>query len=171
MKRWLVVGLLVAAGVAPSSDLQACGDKFLVISRGTRFTRAAFRRPANILIYSNATSTLTKSLGNVPVAATLSKAGYRTTSVSGAVELEDALRKGGWDIIVTDLADGAALRGRVQGAGAPLVLPVAFKPTSQDMKQAKKDFKVVVKGPIKSQYFLDVVDAAVEYQDKLKSKP
>ena len=73
--------------------------------------------------------------------------------------------------MVTDLADGAALRGRVQGPGAPLVLPVAFKPTSRDMNQAKKDFKVVLKGPVKSQQFLDVVDAAVEYLDKLRTKP
>ena len=80
MKRWLVVGLLVLTGAGPASDLLACGDKFLVISRGTRYQRAAFRRPANILIYANATSTLTQSLGNVPVAATLSKVGYRTTT-------------------------------------------------------------------------------------------
>jgi len=171
MKRWLVVGLLVLTGAGPASDLLACGDKFLVISRGTRYQRAAFRRPANILIYANATSTLTQSLGNVPVAATLSKVGYRTTTVSGAVELEDALRKGGWDLIVADLADGAAVRGRMGGVAGPLVLPVAFKPTKADLNQAKKDFKVLVKGPIKSQQFLDVVDAAVEYVDKLKTKP
>jgi DNA-binding NtrC family response regulator len=171
MKRWLVVGLLVLAGLGPANDLSACGDKFLIISRGTRFQRAAFRRPANILIYSDSNSTLTQSLGNVPVAATLSKAGYRTTSVSGALELENALRSGGWDLVVTDLADGAALRGRVQGPNAPLVLPVAFKPTKQDLNQAKKDFKVVVKGPIKSQYFLDVVDATVEYVVKQRTKP
>ena len=171
MKRWLVVGLLVLTGAGPASDLLACGDKFLVISRGTRYQRAAFRRPANILIYSASASTLTQSLGNVPVAATLSKAGYRPTSVSSAVELEDALRKGGWDLIVADLADGIAVRGRMQGANGPLVLPVAFKPTRNEMDQAKKNFKAVVKGPIKSQQFLDVVDAAVEYVDKLKTKP
>jgi hypothetical protein len=171
MKRVLVVGLLILAGVGQTNDLQACGDKFLIISRGTRFQRAAFRRPANILIYSNSSSTLTQSLGNVPVAATLSKAGYRTTSVSGAVELENALRGGSFDLVVADLADGAALRGRVTGPGAPLVLPVAYKPTKQDLNAAKKDFKVVVKGPIKSQYFLDVVDAAVEYVVKARTKP
>ena len=171
MKRWLVVGLLILTGAGPASDLLACGDKFLVISRGTRYQRAAFRRPANILIYANSTSTLTKSLGNVPVAATLSKAGYRTTSVSGAAELEDALRRGGWDLVVADLADGTSLRGRIQGGSGPLVLPVAFKPTRSEMDQAKKDFKAIVKGPIKSQQFLDVVDAAVEYVDKLKTKP
>ena len=171
MKRWLVVGLLVLTGMGPANDLLACGDKFLIIGRGTRFQRATFRRPANILIYSDANSTLTQSLGNVPVAATLSKAGYRTTSVSGALELENALRSGSWDLVVTDLAGGSAIRGRVQGANAPLVLPVAYKPTKQDLNAAKKDFKAVVKGPIKSQYFLDVVDATVEYVIKQRTKP
>ena len=171
MKRWLVVGLLVLTGAGPASDLLACGDKFLVISRGTRYQRAALRRPANVLIYSNTTSTLTKSLGNVPVAATLAKAGYRTTSASSPAELEDALKKGGFDLIVADLADGTAVRGRLQGTSGPLVLPVAFKPTRTEMNQAQKDFKAIVKGPMKSQQFLDVVDAAVEYVDKQKSKP
>ena len=68
MKRLLVVGILVLSGAGPASDLLACGDKFLVISRGTRFQRAIVRRPANVLVYANTTSTLTQSLGNVPVA-------------------------------------------------------------------------------------------------------
>ena len=170
MKRWLVVAILILTGAGPATDLLACGDKFLVISRGTRYQRAALRRPANILIYSAASSTLTKSFGNVPVAATLSKAGHRPTSVSSAVELEAELRKGGWDLVVADLTDGTDVRGRIQGASGPFVLPVAFKPTKGELDQAKKNFKAVVKGPIKSQQFIDVVDEAVEYLDKQKSK-
>lgn len=174
MKRRLVVGFLVLTGLAataPAGDLLACGDKFLVISRGTRYMRPAFRRPANILVYSDTSSTLTQSLGNVPVAATLSKAGHRTTIASGPAELDSALRKGGFDLIVADLADGTTVQGRFQGAKGPLVLPVAFKPTKAELNQAKKNFKAVIAGPMKSQQFLDVVDGAIEYVDKHKSKP
>lgn len=174
MKRRLVVGFLVLTGLvatAPAGDLLACGDKFLVISRGTRYMRPAFRRPANILVYSDTSSTLTQSLGNVPVAATLSKAGHRTTIASGPAELDSALRKGGFDLIVADLADGMTVQSRFQGGKGPLVLPVAFKPTKADENQAKKNFKALVKGPMKSQQFLDVVDGAVEWVDKHKSKP
>ena len=174
MKRRLVVGFLVLTGLvasAPAGDLQACGDKFLVISRGTRYMRPAFRRPANILVYSDASSTLTQSLGNVPVAATLSKAGHRTTIASGPAELDNALRKGGFDLIVADLADGMTVQSRFQSGTGPLVLPVAFKPTKADENQARKSFKALVKGPMKSQQFLDVVDGAVEWVDKHKSKP
>ena len=174
MKRRLVVGFLVLTGLvatAPTGDLLACGDKFLVISRGTRYMRPAFRRPANILVYADTSSTLTQSLGNVPVAATLSKAGHRTTIASGPVELDNALRKGGFDLIVADLADGTTVQGRFQGGKGPFVLPVAFKPTKAEVKQAEKNFKALVSGPMKSQQFLDIVDGAIEYVDKHKSKP
>jgi len=94
-KRLLAVGLLVLANAG--TDLLACGDKFLVISRGTRFQRAAAaRQPANILVYANPASTLPKALEKVMVDATLRKAGYKPTSVSDANALEQALRQGGW---------------------------------------------------------------------------
>ncbi len=169
-KNLLLVGLLVLSGVVPTTDLSACGDKFLMVSRGTRFQRAAARQPAAILIYTNPATALPKALANVPVDATLRKAGYRPTSVSGADELDKALRQGGWDLVLTDLADGAALRGRLQGQGAPAVLPVAFNATSSDMAQAKKDYQLVVKGPVKSQALIDAIDDALALKEKLRAK-
>lgn len=170
-KRLLVVGLLVLSGTGAGSDLLACGDKFLVASRGTRYQRAAVaRRPAAILVYATPASALPKALGSVPIDATLRKAGYRPTSVSGASELEQALRQGGWDLVLTDLADSTAVRGRLQGDGAPMVLPVVYNATSGDLAQAKKDYQRVVKGPIKSQAFLEAIDDALALREKLRAK-
>jgi len=170
-KHSLLVGLLILAGVVPATELSACGDKFLMVSRGTRFQRAAAaRHPAAILIYTNPATALPKALGSVPVDATLRKAGYRPTSVSGADELDKALRQGGWDLVLADLADGAALRGRLQGQGAPAVLPVAFNATSSDLAQARKDYQHVVKAPVKSQALIDAIDDALALKEKLRAK-
>jgi hypothetical protein len=166
-EKLLVAGLLVLT--VAGTDLLGCGDKFLVASRGTRFQRAAIaRQPANILVYANPTSTLPKALEKAEVDETLRKAGYRPTSVSDPRELEQALRKGGWDLVVADLADGAVVRGNLQsGAKAPMVLPVVYRATGSEIAQAKKDYARVVKGPIKSQAFLEAIDDALSLRVKL----
>lgn len=170
MRKTLVAGVLLSVVAASGVDLSACGDKFLVFSRGTRYqTAAAARRPANILVYANPASTLPKALEKASVDATLRKAGYRPTSVSGAADLEAAIKQGGWDIVVADLSDSASLRGRFQGKTAPMVVPVVLNATGTELALAKKEFERVLKGPIKSQAFLEAIDDAVTLRDKLRA--
>jgi DNA-binding NtrC family response regulator len=170
-KRLLAVGVLVSCAAAGGADLLACGDKFLVVSRGTRFQRAATaRQPANILVYANQASTLSTTLEKAKFDATLRKAGYRPTSVAGPNELEQALRQGGWDLVVADLADSTIVRGQLQGDRAPMVLPIVLNATGSEMAQAKKDYQRVLKGPIKSQALLEAIDDALALREKLRSK-
>ena len=170
MRKTLVAGLALSLLASSGVDVSACGDKFLVFSRGTRYqTAAAVRRPANILVYANPASTLPKALEKASVDSTLRKAGYRPTSVSAAAELEAAIKQGGWDLVVADLADSASLRGRFQGKTAPMVVPVVLNATGTELAQAKKEFERVLKGPIKSQAFLEAIDDAITLRDKLSA--
>ena len=169
--KLVVVGLLVLSGAVASTDLLACGNKFLIASRGTRFGKVAVaRHPAAILVYVNPASTLPEALGNVPVEAILRKAGYRPTTVSDPAELEQALRQGGWDVVLADLSDSAALRGRFQGDGAPMVLPVVYQPARGVEKQAKKDYGRVLRAPFKGQRLLETIDDAVAVRVELQAK-
>jgi hypothetical protein len=169
-KGLLVAGLLTSIVATSGIDLSACGDKFLVASRGTRYTRATSARPpANILVYANPSTTLSKALEKAEVDSTLRKAGYRPTSVSAPAEFEAAIKQGGWDLVVADLADSSTLRGRFQGKTAPMVIPVVLNATGTELAQAKKDYQRVVKGPIKSQAFLEAIDDAVALREKLKA--
>jgi ABC-type amino acid transport substrate-binding protein len=162
MKKHLaLIGLLVIAGAAIGGDLLACGDKFLVVSRGTRFQRPSSRRPASILVYANAASPLPRGLANVAIDATLQKAGYNPTTVANRQELETALAKGGWDLIVADLSDARAVTARLKGEPSTAVLPVVYKPKGNDLKQARDEFQCVLKSPAKNQSFLDAVDEAL----------
>ena len=173
MKRTLLaVGILVLYGIG-SGELLACGDKFLVASRGTRYQRAdQARRGASILVYMHPTSTIPKAFERVSEDAT-KKAGYSVTRVSNANELEQALRQGGWDVLLADLADSPAVRGRVQSSGsdAPLLVPVAYGVTGTEIAQAKKEYQRVLKGPIKTYAFLAAMDDVLALRQKLlKSK-
>jgi hypothetical protein len=168
--RLLVVGVLLVSGVGASSDVLACGDKFLVVSRGTRYQRAGEARvAASILVYLPPSSTLPKAFERVSEDVT-KKAGYRFVNVANTNELDQALKQGGWDLLLTDLADMQAVRGRVTGSSAPLVVPVAYQATGTVIAQAKKDYQKVLKGPIKTHAFLAALDDVLAFRAKLRSK-
>ena len=154
-----------------SADVSACGDKFLVIARGTRFQRASVARvSASILLYANPTSNMPKALANVPVESVLRKAGYQPTTVMSKSEFESALGRGGWDLIVLDLAEGPQMISRVRDA-SPAVLSVAYNITGGDLADARKRYQHVLKSPTRSQSFLDAVDEALAARPKLKDTP
>jgi hypothetical protein len=152
--------------------LLACGDKFLVSSRGTRFQRAAVARdPAAILIYSNPASELPKVVASLPVDTTLAKAGYRPTTVTTSEEFENALSRGGWDLVVVAMNDAQAVSQRLRGEVAPVVLPVAYNATASELNEIRKQYPVVLKAPVKSQSFLLTIDEALAHRPKPQTKP
>jgi hypothetical protein len=171
--RIVAFGVVLLVGAGPGHELFACGDKFLVVSRGTRFQRAASaRQPASILVYANPASDLPKALANVAVESTLRKAGYRPTSVTSGAEFDNALRQGGWDLVLVAMPDGQVIVSRMQGSAGhndPVVLPVLYNPTSVELAQAKKQYPRVIKSPTKSQMFLDAIDEALAARVRPKS--
>ena len=164
--RLVAAVALLLCGAGLSEPLLACGEKFLMRTRGTRFQRAApARSAAAILVYANPASNLSKALANVPVDATLRKAGYRPSTVTNAAEFNTAMGRGGWDLVLVDVAESGEARKQAQGPTAPIVLPVVFNPSSADLAAAKKQHQRILKAPTKNQSFLDAID------DALASRP
>jgi len=166
----VAAALLLVASIGTSDTLLACGEKFLMGSRGTRFHRPANRQSAAILVYANPTLNLPRALANVPVEATLRKAGYRPTVVTSAEAFSSALGQGGWDLVLADVGDSQALSGRTRNANSPVVLPVIYNPTSADLAAAKKQHQRILKAPTKNQAFLDAIDDALASRVKSPAK-
>ena len=160
--RLVAAAILLLGGIGVTEPLLACGEKFLMRGRGTRFQRAApSRRPASILVYANPALNLAKALANVQVDATLRRAGYRPTTVKSQQDFNSEMSRGGWDLVVVDVADSASVIERLQNSAAPIVLPVLFNATSAELAAAKKQHQRILKGPTKNQPFLDAIDAAL----------
>src|SRR6267142_2230457 len=100
MKYRLAVVVIVATiGVWMGGDLLACGDKFLVSGRGTRYQRPKNARAASVLIYANPASGLPATLQKVKVESVLKHEGHRSTTVATFDQLSAILEKL-FDVIV-----------------------------------------------------------------------
>lgn len=169
MIRLVVVALFGV--VVAAADLAACGDKFLVPSRGLRFQAPVIdRESATILLYGHEGSELDSAFRTLSVEMVLRKAGYRPTLVRTRPEFETALLRGGWDVLILDLADGALIDSRVPPAAVPLVLPVAHAAPRPALEAAKKRYGQVLAGPNKARTFLDAIDKAIAARAKARAK-
>ena len=158
----LVCAVLTLAPLA-GRGLEACGDKFLLLSRGTRFERPAMRRmPATVVAYARAGSGLPAALADLPVRDTLVRAGYTFTVVTTAAELEATLAGGAVDLVMVDVVDAPGVSQQLTAPRAPGVLPVVFGRTTDEVKEVLKGFTCAVKSPRRNQSFLDAVDEALD---------
>lgn len=163
MIRKTTTGLLIlVCALGTGADLAACGDKFLVASRGTRFQRAGLvRRPASVLVYAAPSSRMADMVAQLGVADALTKVGYRPTIVTEAGEMARQLREGRWDLVLVDLADVAALPAAAGSAPAPAMVTVAYDTSGTALAKARRTYDGVIKKPGRSRTVVDAVDDAL----------
>src|ERR1700704_2814293 len=143
------VVLVATVGVWMGADLLACGDKFLVAGRGTRFQRPKNARAASVLIYANPSSGLPASLKNVKVESVLKHEGHRSTTVETFDQLSAILAGGRFDVVVA--ASGVAAEVERLLGGAP-----------------DRAVVLTLDAPPKDGSLLKAIDKAVEQHDKAK---
>ena len=110
------VVLIAAVGVGLGGELLACGDKFLVTGRGTRFQRPKSARAASVLIYANPASGLPAALKNVSVESVLKQEGHRSTTVETFDQLSAILAGGRFDVVVAASSVAAEVERLLGGA-------------------------------------------------------
>jgi hypothetical protein len=159
--------LSFAAGFA--RDLQACGDKYIVPIRATRFERPpAPRQAAEVLFLVSPGTELSTTLASGSVISALQKAGVRPTLVDRPEEFASAL-KGQWNIIVIDFGNLRMISNSDSASVADRVVPVSYTLTSDQWKSAKKQYPAILRAPKRAGSFLDGIDAALEAQRAARS--
>ena len=122
-RRVISVVFLMMTLIGVRGNVLACGDKFLVVSRGTRFERPATSRSASILIYAKPGTGMATSLVNAPVEGALRKAGYLPTAVTSAQALDRQLQIGEWALLQGGaVQDGGHEDGSPEIGGRPAAL-------------------------------------------------
>lgn len=76
------------------------------------------------------------------------------------------------DVVMTGLSDMTALEPEVRAAASrPVLLPVIYNPTGQELKAAEKKYACVMKAPSRNQDYLDVINEALSHRsEQVKTK-
>ncbi len=166
-KEWSAAGLALVIGSMASADTLACGDKFLVPSRGMRFElKPSVRQEASVLVYLASVSV--SAFDKSSIGPALRKAGYRPAVIGSVDELDRTLRESTWDVVVLDLSGQALVLPPL--AGSPAVLAFAADAKAVDLAAAKKQYDTILKTPTRSQTFVDAIDVAVATRRAAQAK-
>jgi hypothetical protein len=165
-RRIRTAGLAAALALVMGADVFACGDKFLVAGRGTRYQRPKTARAANVLIYDNAASGLPAALDKVPVDKLLKREGHSATRVSTLDQLAVLVAGGRFDVVLVANTVATAVQELLGGtADAPVMVAFCIK---RDAERASDDTTATctVKAPPKERSLLEAIDKAVLTHDK-----
>jgi hypothetical protein len=163
VRRFRLVGVVAALGLCTSADLFACGDKFLVGGRGTRYQRPIDARAASVLIYANPSSGLSEALGGVRVESLLRQQDHRSTTVETLEQLSSILAGGRFDVILAASGVVSAIQGLLPGSpDAPVVVALCVKGGAAEAGAAP----CRLKGPPKERSLLEEIDKAVAQHDR-----
>lgn len=129
--------LVIILAVAMTGDLFACGDKFLVGGRGTRYQRPRNARAASVLIYVDPASAVGASLKKAKVESLLKLEGHRATKVQTLDQLSTVMSSGRFDVILTANNDSASVQRLLASApDAAVVVGVDNLVKNQSLLQA-----------------------------------
>jgi hypothetical protein len=157
----IVAGMLVLGPGAAAG----CGDKFVLIGGGSRVNRSRF--PSRVLVFMNPGSRIPAAEKEFHVEATLTAAGHRAKVVESQAEVQKALDSGSYDIILADFADVPGLKARCGASTSkPAVLPLLYKPTSEELAAAEKEASCLARPSKKSSDLLAVIDETMQGRQK-----
>lgn len=159
--RGRVFGLAAALLASAGSDALACGDKFLVSGRGTRYQRPRNARAASVLIYADPASALPGKVGKLPLESVLKREGHRSTRVESVEQLAAIVAGGHFDVVLAAANALEAVR-RYVGAGPDAPVVVAFCARDRGAGEARS----CVKTPPGEGALLQAIDRAVEQRDR-----
>src|SRR5437867_8607832 len=128
-----------AVFLSSSGSAFACGDKFLMVGRGSRYQRAYVAlHPASLLVV-NANVT-----GQRDLQTSLKLAGHGVR-VTVPDQIETAVASGRYDFILADFRDTEAIRRILpRTVSDSIILPVIDGSSETDMDAARKQFKCLL---------------------------
>ena len=171
MRFALAAALMVVSVTNVASVLIACGDKYLVPVRATRYsTPPPKREPASLLVYASTSSEMARMLARHSVAKTFQKAGYRVTETATEPEFANALNQSRWDLVLLDYNDLRLVTGRSGDPTASSLMPISYTLTGSQWTNARQQYPLIVRKPAKAQSWLDAVDAALEETRTARAK-
>ena len=164
MKKVVLPSLALSFIFLLWTDINACGDKFLVVGRGIRYERAyAAKYPGSILIYSE------NKDGIKDLQSMLKKSGHKIETVGEETKLFSTLQSSKYDVVIVGLSDVTLLEKKVIATPSkPAVLPIIYNVTGAELNAAKSQYSCVLKYSNKNKNAVAVIDEVMEARKKGK---
>jgi hypothetical protein len=163
MRRRDFIGGVIAVTVARSTNLGACGDKFLRVGRSARFRRYAAVHPAAILIYSPVNSTRE---GIEEFKSLLKRAGHKPVALDRSASVSAALAASPYDVVIGDYVEADRLKADVKSAAShAALLPILNQPDKDIETAATKEYRFLLRPHAMTKY-----DALAEIDRLMESK-
>lgn len=167
MRKSLLLVLTLATIAPPGlTDANACGDKLLRIGKNFRNNqRFVKERPARMLIYTPPNSATLPGAAAAKIQDYFLKVGHKPLAVGNINKLNEALKSGHFDLILTDFADAATLQRQVGASPSqPSVLPVLYQRSDGEAASASRLYRAMVKNPKDQRDFLEAIDKVMKYR-------
>jgi len=167
MGRYLTALALLLAFSFGQASLLACGDKFFLVGRGDRFSRAyASLHPGSIVIYTGGSSETSKALGDGRLQKFFTKAGHRVTLASDSASLARALESGKVDVVLAGMSEALVLLPRVDSVTSkPTLVPV--EEVDKTKSGPQHQFSATLKTTDKINGFLSTIEGVMKKRSSM----
>lgn len=126
--------LLAVAALLAGGDLLACGDKYLVASRGTRYHRPKNARAASVVIYAHPSS---DPAAGGRVESMLKRQGHHIKTATTLEQLSTILSGGRFDVVLAASDMAAKIQQLIgESAGGAVVVAFDARPSAATLLKA-----------------------------------
>lgn len=171
MRELRISAVVVLSLSLTGVDALACGDKFLVVGRGPRAQRVKGAvQKASILMYLDGKTELPEAMKDEGLESELKLAGHRVRQIGARGAVTSELRARRYDIVMAGIADMNSLEVELgalpAGEARPLLLPIVYNPTGDELAAAERRYQCLMRSPSKKQHYLAVIDDAMAVRHK-----
>jgi hypothetical protein len=143
-----------------------CGDKVLALGRAVKL-RYVSTHSASILLYLHPGTPAAPAMADASLQSALKKSSQVLKIVTDASELDQALNRGKYDLIVSDPQDAPGIEQQLQAMSSrSVVIPVLYHSTKAEVSTLAKHYHVILKAPAKTDSYFSALDEGMEIKAK-----
>ena len=166
MRRLLKIGSCWSFLFLAVTQGLACGDKVLALGRAVKL-RYVSTHSASILLYVRSGTPAAAATSDASLQSALKKSSQVLRIVNDSSELDQALNRGKYDLIVADPQDAPGIEQRLQAISShTVVVPLLYQSTKTEASALAKRYHVVLKAPGKMDSYFLALDEAMEMKAK-----
>jgi hypothetical protein len=164
VRRLFALGILATIVGIASTDLAACGDKFLRPGRSARMRSYAAVHPASIVILRPSTA---KASDLKQFQGILKQAGHTSVVVENQAALLEAVADGSRDLVFAAYAEAFTVEASLASVPSkPNVMPLLYKASDSTITEARQHFHALIETSKMDRY-----QALDEIERLMKSRP